>query len=130
MIALAAIDGNWQAIVGTFMGVLVTSVFAFFTQRAAAKAAVRQAQVTSRTDIERDAFTRAEKYYQGVIKDADERQQRCNQRVSLLEGEVEVLKRRNEDQENRIEELEDRLRRTEAELETAKIALRLKYPDE
>lgn len=63
-------------------GALITAVAStlavlagIITVRTSTKANVTVASTTSRTDIEKDAFTRAEDYYQGVIEDQDRRYQ-------------------------------------------------------
>lgn len=45
------------------------------TARSASSANAQVANTTSRTDIEKGAFERAEAYYQGVIEDQDRREQ-------------------------------------------------------
>lgn len=109
-------DGNLPVVFGGIIGVLVTGIFTYATQRAAAKAAVRNAELTSRTDIEKEAFSRAEEYYKGVIDDQNKRIDAKEARNAILEAKVDQL-------EARVDTLEEELR-------VAKSALRLAFPDE
>lgn len=90
-------------------GVIITALATVATQRAAAKAAVRNAELTSRTDLEREAFERAKGFYTDTID-------RQAAEIRELEGDVERLKAK-------VAELE-------RDLTTAKNTLRLRYPDE
>lgn len=94
----------------------IAAAAAIASQRAAANAAVRNTDTTSRATIEAQAFDRAKSYYTDTIdRQAGE--------ISELEGDVATLKSKVEDQE-----LE--LRAMRIELDTAQRALRLKFPDE
>lgn len=116
-------DGNTATILAGLAGVIVTAVFGYITQRAAAKAAVRNAELTSRTDLEKEAFERAQRYYQAVIEDQNKRITARDTKILELEATVHEQGSRIETQDRQIEDLQ-------AELEAAKKVLRLRYPDE
>lgn len=94
----------------------VAALAAIASNRAAANASVKNTDTTSRTAIEAEAFERAKTYYEGVITDQDRRSARDAARISTLEG--------------KLDELETEVNGLRAELDTAKNALRLAFPDE
>lgn len=116
-------DGNTATVLAGLAGVIVTAVFGYITQRAAARAAVRNAELTSRTDLEKEAFERAQRYYTGVIEDQNRRITARDTEIVELRGTVQNLTTKVDEQADRIEDLE-------SELEAAKKVLRLRYPDE
>jgi hypothetical protein len=105
----------WSAIPST-IAILITAGAALASQRAAAKASVKNAEVTSRTSIETLAFERAKSYYTDTI----DRQVRD---ISDLEGDVATLKQQAGVQAQEIRDLR-------SELDIAKRALRRAFPDE
>lgn len=100
-------DSQVVALLG---GAIVTAVGAILTQRSAARAAVRNASLSSRTDLEREAFERAKGYYTDTIDRQARDITQLEADVTKLEGKVTVC-------QTRISSLED-------ELATAKRALR------
>lgn len=62
-----------QAAAVTAIATVIAVGASYLTNRASAKAQQQVASTTSRTDIEKEAFARAEKYYQGVIADQERR---------------------------------------------------------
>lgn len=96
-------------VVAGLIGVIITALATVATQRAAAKAAVKSATLTSRTDLEREAFERAKGFYTDTID-------RQAAEIRDLDGDVTRLK-------SRVAELE-------RDLEIAKTTLKLRFPDE
>ena len=95
--------------IATVLAVLITGAVTLATQRAAAKASVRNQDVASRTDIEKEAFERAKGFYTDTID-------RQAHEIHELEADVDRLKARVTD--------------LERDLGTAQAALRLRFPDE
>lgn len=111
------------AAIVTAIATVISVLVGFLTNRASAKATMRNADVSSRTDIEKEAFSRAEAFYKGAMDRQDSeiaRQDReiteCHEENKALKAEVELLK-------TRVKSLEE-------DLTTAQRALRLRYPDE
>lgn len=102
-------DTATSTAIATVIATIITAGAALVTQRSAARAAVRNQETSSRTDIEREAFARAQGFYTDTI----DRQQR---EIVALETDVDRLK-------SRVAELETKL-------STAEAALRLRFPDE
>lgn len=102
--------------IATVIAAAISAVAVIATQRSAAAAAVRNQSVSSRTDIEKEAFERAKGYYTDV---AD----RQAAEISGLETEVSHLR-------GRVSALEEELARSKSELDIARRALSFKYPDE
>lgn len=100
-------DSQVVALLG---GAIVTACGAILTQRSAARAAVRNASLSSRTDLEREAFERAKGYYTDTI----DRQARD---ITQLEADVTKL-------EGKVTVCQARISTLEEELATAKRALR------
>lgn len=94
----------------------IAGLSALASQRAAAKASIKNTDTTSRATIEEDAFNRAKSYYTDTI----DRQAR---EISELEDDVAGLKKQVNEQDRELKSLR-------AELDTAKNALRLAFPDE
>lgn len=116
-------DGNTATVLAGLAGVIVTAVFGYITQRAAARAAVRNAELTSRTDLEKEAFERAQRYYTAVIEDQ-------NKRITARDTEITDLRTTVHGLEAKVEEQADQIEDLQTELEAAKKVLRLRYPDE
>jgi hypothetical protein len=102
-------DVSWPALIAGLLGILVTAAFSYATQRSASRAAERSTSMSSRTDMEKDAFTRAEDYYQGVIADQDRRDtgrvadlDRCQESNRRLRVRVNVLQEENENLGNEL----------------------------
>jgi hypothetical protein len=102
--------------IATVLAALISGIAVIATQRSAAAAAVRNQSISSRTDIEKEAFERAKGYY----TDAMDRQAA---EIGGLETDVATLR-------GRVSALEEELAKTKSELDIARRALQLKYPDE
>lgn len=113
-----AIAGD-TALVTAFASVIaavIAGAFGWATVRTTARSEVRRQDTASRTDIEKEAFERAKTFYTDTID-------RQSDQIEELEGDVDKLKQRVSDQETEIGQLR-------SELDTAKRALRLRFPDE
>lgn len=102
--------------IATVLAALIAGGAAIATQRSAAAAAVRNQSVSSRTDIEKEAFERAKSFYTDTI----DRQDRM---IAARDGKIGDL-------ETKVETLEGKVEELERELHTAHAALRLRFPDE
>jgi hypothetical protein len=102
--------------IATVIAAFISAVAVIMTQRSAARAAVRNQTLSSRTDIEKEAFERAKGYYTDTID-------RQGREIQGLESDVSTLR-------GRVTALEEELGRTKEDLLIARQALRLKYPDE
>lgn len=100
-------DSQLVALLG---GAIITAAGAILTQRSAARAAVRNAQLSSRTDIEKEAFERAKGYYTDTI----DRQARD---IIQLESQVATL-------ESKLKLCQGQLNDLDTQLTTCKRALR------
>ena len=87
----------------------ISGLAGWATHKSAMRASERNTTVTSRTDIEREAFARAQGFYTDTI----DRQQK---EIADLEDDVRTLK--------------GKVAHLETELATAQAALRIRYPDE
>lgn len=127
-------DGQQATAFATIVSSAIAGGVMLVTQQSAAKRAVQSAQLTSRTDIEKEAFDRASGYY----KDAMDRQHAeiTEQRTEIheLDGKVTLLNARVRQLEHEAEVDKANHRKEvdllKADLEAAKKALALKYPDE
>lgn len=111
-----AIDAPLLTSVASVFVAAVAALSAFASQRAAANASIKNADTASRTAIETEAFERAKGFYTDTI----DRQAR---EISDLETDVGRLK-------TQVADTETEVRLLRAELDTAKNALRLAFPDE
>lgn len=102
-------DAALATSIGSAVVAGIAGLSAFASQRAAAKASIRNTDTTSRTAIEAEAFERAKSFYTDTID-------RQAHEIAELEGDVAALK--------------DEVRGLRTELDTAKRALRLAFPDE
>lgn len=100
-------DSEVVALLG---GAIITAFGAILTQRSAARAAVRNVQLSSRTDLELEAFERAKGYYTDTI----DRQARD---ITQLDATITAL-------EAKVAQLMSRIGNMEIELTGAKRALR------
>ncbi|MBA2952102.1 hypothetical protein GON03_18985 [Nocardioides sp. MAH-18] len=115
-LAAYAIDAPLLTSIASVVVAVVAALAAFASQRAAANASVKNTDTTSRAVIEAEAFERAKTYYTDTID-------RQDREIHELEGDVAGLKAR-------VTDLERELAGCRAELDTAKNALRLAFPDE
>lgn len=109
-------DAALATSIGSIAVALIAAAAALASQRAAAKASVRNTDTTSRAAIEAEAFERAKSYYTDTID-------RQDREIHELEGDVAGLKAKVREQGEEIQQLR-------TELQTAKNALRLAFPDE
>lgn len=101
----------------------IAGLSAWASQRAAAKASIRNTDTTSRSAIEEGAFERAKSFYTDTID-------RQDREIHELEGDVGRLKTQVREQAEQIEQQGEEIQALRAELTTAKNALRLAFPDE
>lgn len=102
--------------IASVIAVIITGMVTLATQRAAAKASIRNQDTQSRTELERDAFERAKAFYTGVIDRQDQEIRDCHDENQALQA--------------RVNELRSRVDALERELGTAQKALRLIHRDE
>lgn len=100
----------------TVGGSIVTNKQARKTADSTAITTVQGSIETSRIAAEEQAYQRAKSFYEGVID-------RQDREISELESDAERLRAR-------VSDLESQVGTLTAELETAKAALKLKFPDE
>lgn len=115
----------------------LTGFFGWVTQKAAAKAAVRNAELSSRTDIEREAFERAKGFYTDVIDRQAAEQLEADREIAGLR--LTVGQHTTDLATTRLElaatqrslaHTQDELADCRQELNAAKRLLQLRYPDE
>jgi hypothetical protein len=82
-----------QAAAVTAIATVIAVTASYLTNRASAKAQAQVASSTSRTDIEKEAFARAEKYYQGVIADQDRREEDRAEELRAAKNEAHEARR-------------------------------------
>lgn len=116
--------------IATVIATIITGGFAYVTQRSASKAAARNLDVSSRTDIEKEAFDRAKTYYTDTIDrlerdQADDRAEIASLKVQVREQGEEIDTLRAADRVK--DEVIADLRR---DLNVARTALQLRFPDE
>lgn len=109
--------------VATIIATGITALAMILTQKSAARAAVRNAELTSRTDIELEAFSRAKGFYTDTIDRQDREIKELERDVDRLKARVAILQR---DLMASREENEANTR----ELAAAKKLLRRLMPDE
>lgn len=78
--------------IATMVVALIALASAYFTQRASSKANKTTEEVRGRSDIERDAFTRAEQYLDGTITRQDQELVEARAEISSLRAEVAALR--------------------------------------
>lgn len=120
--------GDFQiTAIATVIAAIIAAFAAIATQRSAAAAAVRNQSVSSRTDIEKEAFERAKDFYTDTIDRQGANIHELETDVANLKGRVRYL----EEELERERALNSKERaRLQSELALAQEALRLKYPDE
>jgi cell division protein FtsB len=101
-------DSQVVALLG---GAIITALGAIATQRSAARAAVRNAQTASRTDMEQEAFERAKGYYTDTIDRQARDIMSLETAMSGLEARVAQLKARVTDLESQLDAAKRALRR-------------------
>jgi hypothetical protein len=125
-LVLPFISGGSTAVataVATIIATTITGVAMFLTQKSAASAAQRNAETTSRSALEEEAFSRAKAYYTDTID-------RQSREISELESDVGRLKRQVDACEIDLGIARQEMKRMKRDLATAEAALKLRYPDE
>lgn len=113
--------------IATIAAAGIGALAAWATSRSAARAAVESQSLASKTDIEKEAYKRAQSFYTDVI-DRQERENRdLRAEVVALDGRVDTLEDQIDAERRERERVEKALRE---ELDVAKKALRLAYPDD
>jgi hypothetical protein len=105
IVAVVTVGGSW-----------LTNRAANRSSKSQADANLRGSIETARVAAEEGAYQRAKSFYEGVID-------RQDREIAGLEQDAERLR-------GRVSDLEGQVGALTAELETAKNALRLKFPDE
>lgn len=140
-VAVMVTDGQQATAIATVLAAAIASGAAWVTQNSAAKRAAETTHLTNRTDIEKEAFSRASGYYKDAMDrqhaEIDEQRAEIDEqrgelrelqgKVTLLNARVRQLEHEAEVQQANHRKEVDRLK---ADLEAAKKALALKYPDE
>lgn len=112
------------------VSVAISALAAWATKRSATKATSRDTEVSSRTDIEKQAFERAEKFYQGAMDRQDREIHELETKVETLETKVANQDTKIHDQDARLREQDDLIAELRRDLDVANRALRIRYPDE
>lgn len=116
--------------IATVIAAAIAAVAAIATQRSSAAAAVRNQSISSRTDIEKEAFERAKGFYTDTIDRQSVEIQGLETDVGTLRGRVTALEAELAEERSLREADRHTTRQLRDELEIARRALRLKYPDE
>ncbi|HET6909052.1 MAG TPA: hypothetical protein VFH54_06920 [Mycobacteriales bacterium] len=116
-------DTATSTAIATVIATIITAGAALVTQRSATRAAVRNAEVTSRTDIEKEAFERAKLFYTDTIDRQDRAIETRDRKIETLESKVDELEGKVDEQEHEIRKLRD-------DLDVARRALEMRFPDE
>ena len=116
--------------VATIIAAVLAAMAAIATQRTAAAAAVRNQTVSSRTDIEKEAFERAKGFYTDTIDRQGANIHELEDDVTSLKRRVRALEEELARERDRNETNEAKIRSLQEQLDLAQRALRLKYPDE
>lgn len=116
--------------VATIIAAIIAAFAAIATQRSAAAAAVRNQTMTSRTDIEKEAFERAKGFYTDTIDRQGANIHELEDDVSNLKGRVRALEEELQRERERNQVNEEKIRELQGQLNLAQTALRLRYPDE
>lgn len=98
-------DGVIATAIATVIAAAIGGLVAWATSRSAAKAQVRTAETTSRTDIEKEAFARAERYYAGALQRQDREITRQDEELNEVHAELTTCKHRIRDLEAENEQL-------------------------
>lgn len=116
-------DSTTTTVLAGLAGIIITGAFTYATQRAAAKAVTNSATTSSRTEVEKEAFDRAQKFYTSVMDRQD---------VEIANGINDVMDLRAVVKELReeIKGLRAELEEARQELDAAKAVLRLRYPED
>lgn len=116
--------------IATVIAAVIAALAAIATQRSAAAAAVRNQSVSSRTDIEKEAFERAKGFYTDTIDRQDANIHELEDDVTSLKGRVRALEEELARERGRNQTNEEKIRELQGQLDLAQRALKLKYPDE
>jgi signal transduction histidine kinase len=116
--------------IATIIAAVIAALAAIATQRSAAAAAVRNQTVSSRTDIEKEAFERAKGFYTDTIDRQAASVHELEDDVVSLKSRVRALEEELARERERNEKNEGKIRSLQEQLDLAQRALRLKYPDE
>ena len=115
--------GDYLGEILGLVAILISAVAGWATHKSAQRAQERNTTLTSRTDIEKEAFSRAEAFYKNSMERQDKEIARQDAEIAECHEENRVLKAEVVKLEGRVKSLED-------ELSTAQAALRIRYPDE
>lgn len=116
--------------IATIIAAVIAAIAAIATQRTAAAAAVRNQSMSSRTDIEKEAFERAKGFYTDTIDRQGANIHELEDDVSNLKGRVRALEEELQRERDRNQVNEEKIRELQGQLNLAQTALRLRYPDE
>ena len=123
--------GDFQiTAVATIIAAIIAAFAAIATQRSAAAAAVRNQSMSSRTDIEKEAFERAKDFYTDTIDRQGAEIHELEEDVAELKAKVRTLEQELATERQRNQKNTTQVGRLQEQLDLAQRALRLKYPDE
>lgn len=107
-------DAAAATAIATVIAAAIAGLVGWATSRTAARAQVQAAQVTTRTDIEKEAFERARAYYGDALDRQDAEIRRQDAEISELHQEVDQLKHQVRGLEHDLALREDEVRRLSA----------------
>lgn len=123
--------------IATVIAAIIAAFAAIATQRSAAAAAVRNQTVSSRTDIEKEAFERAKNFYtdtidrqDGQIHELESDIANVRGRLKAVEEELATERALSQSERDRAQRLQARIEALQKQLDLAQQTLRLRYPDE
>lgn len=102
--------------VASIIAAVIAAAAAAFTARSANRATTHGADVTARTELEKEIFERAKEFYSDTMD-------RLTAENREHEAKIDELEKKVQAQDREIHQLRD-------ELDVAKKTLRLRYPDE
>lgn len=101
--------GDWTAVASVVVA-SIAALSAYAAQRAAANASSKNVAVTSRTEIEKEAFERAEQFLTGTITRQDAEIEDLRKDVDRLTGKVRGLEQEREKDKSTIATQADQIR--------------------
>lgn len=133
---LAAVSGDTATatIVASLIATLATVGAGYLTNRASTRAAEKNTQTTSRTDIEKEAFSRAEAFYKAALDRQDKELADQSAEMAQMKTdhavEIKGMKGRITTLESDLSDTRHELHKTQEELRVAKRLLEAKFPNE
>jgi peptidoglycan hydrolase CwlO-like protein len=123
-------DSNAFAAIAGVVSVTISAGVGWATHKSATRSVERNNSLTSRTDIEKEAFERAKSFYTDTIDRQDHDLDELREENRRLKQEVAGVHRENRELMNQLDDLKGRVMTCETNLRTAEKALRLIHRDD